>query len=130
MKHVQVEFTGKNMTGNAGLTQLGRFAEKLGVEATLKQTLTIERGANAVYQAADVVLFVLFGVLAGAQHMNHLALLRNDWSCAPFSSGRSFRWRVPWDASFDSLRQNTARNCPRRKPSFGRRSGENGGADA
>ncbi len=83
MKHVQIEFTGKPMTGNAGLTQLGRFAEKLGVEATLKQTSTRERGANAVYQAADVVMLVLFGVLAGAQHMNHLALLRSDTAKLP-----------------------------------------------
>ena len=105
MKTVQVEFTGKHMTGNAGLTQLGRFAEKLGVEATLQQTLTIERGANAVYQAADVVLFVLFGVLAGAQHMNHLALLRNDsvlrtifqWTVFPVAStlGRIFKLFTP-----------------------------------
>ncbi len=130
MKHVQIEFTGKQMTGNAGLTQLGRFAEKRGGEDTLKQTLALERGANAVYQAADVVVFVLFGVLAGAQHMNHLALLRNDsvlrtiflWTVFPVAStlGRIFRLFTPKHCA----------ELSEAEASFGKRSGGNGGADA
>jgi hypothetical protein len=105
MKLVDIECTATNLTGNAGLLPLGRFAEKLGVEATLKQTLTLERGANALYQASDVVLLILFGVLAGAQHMNHLALLRNDsvvrrlfdWTAFPVAStlGRIFKLFTP-----------------------------------
>jgi hypothetical protein len=31
MKNVKVEFTEKNLTGNAGLVHVGRFAKKLGL---------------------------------------------------------------------------------------------------
>ena len=78
MKNVKVEFTEKNLTGNAGLVHVGRFAKKLGLRQLLEESLTIERGANAWYQAVDVAIMVIFGVLAGAKHVSQLIFLRVD----------------------------------------------------
>ncbi|MFH1947054.1 MAG: IS1380 family transposase, partial [Candidatus Magasanikbacteria bacterium] len=43
MRKYYVTFSEKNLTGNAGLVHLGRFAEKLGIQKMLDKTLTIQR---------------------------------------------------------------------------------------
>lgn len=78
MNNVEVTFTGKNLTGNAGLIHIGRFANKIGLPSILKEQLTLQRAANARYQVADVILMVMLGVLAGAKHMSHLAIIGGD----------------------------------------------------
>lgn len=78
MKRFQVEFTAKKLTGNAGLVHFGRFAEKLGLPRMLREKIGMERGANAKYSIADAVMMLAMGVLAGAKHMSHLAILRAD----------------------------------------------------
>ena len=101
MVPITVEFSQKNLTGNAGLTQVGRFAENLGLKSALHDTMTLERGANAQYQVSDVIPMVMMGVLAGARHISHLDLLRHDavlrdlfeWDAFPVGStiGRLFK---------------------------------------
>jgi len=78
MRKFRVEFTAKNLTGNAGLVHLGRFADKLQLPKTLKQIITIKRGHTADYDIADTVMILMMGVLAGAKHMSHLAIMRTD----------------------------------------------------
>jgi hypothetical protein len=41
MKTFQVKFTAKNLTGNAGLVHLGKFADKLQLPNTLKKVISI-----------------------------------------------------------------------------------------
>jgi len=78
MKNVEVKFTGKHLTGNAGLIHIGRFANQIGLQSILEEKLTLQRAANATYQVADVILMVMLGVLAGAQHMSHLSIIGGD----------------------------------------------------
>ena len=47
MRKYYTTFSEKNLTGNAGLVHLARFAEKLGLAKMIEKTLTIQRGANA-----------------------------------------------------------------------------------
>jgi len=71
----------------------------------LGRTLTIQRGANADYQAADAILMLMMGVLAGIKHMAHTIILRNDdvlralfrWDKFPDATtfGRVFRLFSP-----------------------------------
>ena len=56
MRRFHVQFTDKNLTGNAGLIHLGRFIDKLGLGQALEDGLSIERGANAKYGVADAFL--------------------------------------------------------------------------
>lgn len=77
MQEFSTEFTAKNLTGNAGLTHLGRFAEKLGIPQMLNH-ITIERGDTSTYKLADIIMIMVMGVLAGAKHVSHLAILRTD----------------------------------------------------
>jgi hypothetical protein len=38
----------------------------------------IERAPNADYQVRNIVIILIFGVLVGAKHMSHMAILRTD----------------------------------------------------
>lgn len=78
MKAIKVEFTEKNLTGNAGLVHFGRFIDKLNLHERLNSHLSITRSSNADYQAADVVVILVLGVLAGVKHMSHMAILGMD----------------------------------------------------
>lgn len=91
MKTVHTDFTEKHLTGNAGLIHVGRFAQKLRLKQILDNTISIKRADNAVYQASDIIMMTIMGCIAGAKHINHMALLRLDnvirtifnWSCFP-----------------------------------------------
>lgn len=78
MRNFHVQFSEKNLTGNAGLTHLGRFTQKLGLDKMLKQHISIQRAEHATYGVADAILMLAMGVLAGAKHISHLAILRTD----------------------------------------------------
>jgi len=78
MRKFHTCFTEKNLTGNAGLLNIGRFAKKLELHKILDKHLTIERGPNADYQVNEVIMMLVFGVLAGAKHMSHMAILSAD----------------------------------------------------
>lgn len=78
MKKFQVKFTAKNLTGNAGLVHLGKFADKLQLTSTLKKVISIERGHTANYDIASVIIMLMMGAFAGIKHISHLVVLRND----------------------------------------------------
>lgn len=78
MEHFKIEFSEKDLTGNAGLTHMGRFLKKLNVHQLLKSMISIERGPTAEYQVADIIIMLIIGILSGAKHISHLAILRED----------------------------------------------------
>ena len=94
MRKLHVQFTEKNLTGNAGLIHLGRFAEKLGLDKMLTRRITIKRAENAQYEAAHIVMLLVMGALAGAKHLSHLVILKSDNALRAL-----FRWDSTW-ASF------------------------------
>jgi len=56
MKPVKIEFTEKNLTGNAGLVHFGRFIQKLNLKEILMKQISIPRAPNAVYQVSDAII--------------------------------------------------------------------------
>lgn len=108
MRKFYVQFTEKNLTGNAGLVNLGRFAEKLGLNKILEKFITIERAANADYQIADVITMLMMGVLAGAKHFSHMVILRGDTVLRTL-----FKWdKFPDDTTFGRIfRLFTPKHC-------------------
>lgn len=78
MRKYYVTFSEKNLTGNAGLVHLGRFAEKLGIQKMLDKIITIQRGPNADYQVSDAVTMLMISVLSGIKHMAHTVMIKND----------------------------------------------------
>ena len=78
MKTFHVKFTAKNLTPNAGLVHLGKFAEKLQLSKTLTKIISIERGPTADYEIANVVMMLMMGVLAGIKPISNLSILRHD----------------------------------------------------
>jgi hypothetical protein len=103
-----VQFTEKNLTGNAGLIHLGRFIDKLGLGQALEDGLSIERGVNAKYSVADTVLILALGVLAGAKHLSHLVILRYDSVLR-----KIFKWdQFPDETTFGRIfRLFSQKNC-------------------
>jgi hypothetical protein len=108
MRRFHVEFSEKNLTGNAGLVHLGRFAEKLGLDKMLQQHISIQRGENATYSPADAILMLAMGVLAGAKHISQLVILRADTAIR-----RLFKWNdFPDGTTFGRIfRLFTPRHC-------------------
>ena len=94
MKTFSTEYTAKNLTKNAGLVNLGKFADKIGLPGILGRRLTIKRGVTADHAIADVVMMLMMGVLAGAKHMSHLAILKADMAIR-----KLFGWELFPDAS-------------------------------
>ena len=108
MRRFHIQFTEKNLTGNAGLVLLGRFADKLKLAQMLKHTITIERGRTAQYQVYNIIMILIMAVLAGAKHMSHVFILRSD------SALRSlFKWEMfPDDTTINRIfKLFTARHC-------------------
>jgi len=99
MKKYKTEFTAKNLTGNAGLLNLWKFAEKIGLKSMLEQNITIKRRTNAKYSTADAVMMLIMGVLSGAKHISHMAILRGDSVIRTL-----FEWdEFPTDRTFGRL---------------------------
>ena len=97
MKTFSTEYTAKNLTKHAGLVNLGKFAEKIGLPRILEKRLTIERGATAEYEMSEIVMMLMMlmmGVLAGAKHMSHLMILKADHAIR-----KLFGWKLFPDAS-------------------------------
>lgn len=130
MRKFSVEFTAKNLTGNAGLIHLGRFADKIGLPKIMKKCITIKRGHTADYSIADAILILMMGVIAGARHMNHLAVIRGDsvirklfnWEKFPESRtfGRIFKLFNQLHCNELSEAENKARQKVWSKKWFGR----------
>jgi hypothetical protein len=99
MRKYHVQFTEKNLTANAGLVHLGQFAKKLDLHKMLEQDISIVRGPTAQVSVADAIMMLAMGVVAGAKHMSHLALLRTDAVIRAL-----FRWdSFPDDTTFGRL---------------------------
>ena len=121
MRKFHTQFDQKNLTGNAGLVHLGRFAQKLGLDDILSRTIDIKRGDNAQYQVAEIVMMLMFGVLAGAKHISHLAILGCDsvittlfkWDRFPFATTFSRVFKLFSHRTCNQLAQ--AENIVRRK---------------
>lgn len=99
MKEVTVEFSEKDMTGNAGLVHVGRFVKKLNLKKILAKSIGIVRASNAVHQVSDVVIMLIMGVFAGAEHMNHMAILRTDTVIRSIFGWKDF----PADSTFGTV---------------------------
>ncbi len=99
MRKFHTQFTEKNLTGNAGLVHFGRFAQKLGLDKMLRQHISIQRDSSATYGVADIIMMLAAGVLAGAKHMSHLSIIRNDGVIR-----KLFKWdEFPVDTTFGRI---------------------------
>jgi hypothetical protein len=108
MRRFHTQFTEKNLTGNAGVTLVGRFAEKLNLPKNLDENISIVRGESAEYQPAEVIMMLAIAVLAGAKHISHLAIIRTDEAVRSV-----FRWvKFPDDTTVSRIMKLfTHRHC-------------------
>ena len=112
MRRFHVKFTEKNLTGNAGLVLLGRFADKLKLAQMLEQHITIKRGATAQYRVSDIIMILMMAVLAGAKHMSHVFILRSDSALRSLLNGKGFLTILPLIGSLNCSILDIAMNSP------------------
>ena len=73
MRKFHTKFSERNLTGNAGLLNPGKFAEKLALPNILASHLSIVRGSTADYQVSEVVMMLIMGAVVGVKHMSYSA---------------------------------------------------------
>jgi len=78
VKPFQVEFSDNQLTGNAGLVHLGRFAQKLGLRNILDRHISISRGGNAKYEVAEGIIMLMLGAVSGVKHLSQTLYLKTD----------------------------------------------------
>jgi IS4 transposase len=78
VEKVNINFEGKNLTGNGGLIPIAQFAEKLKVEETLRAELSIKHKHNSKYSVVGTIMITMLGVIAGAKHISQLGIIRHD----------------------------------------------------
>lgn len=77
MEKVNINFKGKNLTGNSGLIPIAQFAEELKVEETLRTELSIKHKPNSMYSVVGTIMITMLGVIAGAKHISQLGIIRH-----------------------------------------------------
>ncbi len=108
MRRFHVQFTEKNLTGNAGLVHVGRFAEKLKLPKMFDKHISIKRGKTAEYNVAEVIMMLAMAVVAGAKHIRHIFIIRTDSALCSL-----FRWeKFPDDTTISRIfKLFTAKHC-------------------
>ena len=101
LRQQKVHFTkaSKPITSQAGLIPAFRFLNRLGLSAILDKRITIQRGSNATFQMADVILMVTTGILAGARSLMKVCTVWQDQilrECTRFQ-------RIPCDSQFGRI---------------------------
>lgn len=101
LNHRKVHFTQakKALTSQAGLIPAFRFLNRLGLPDILDKRINIERGSNATFQLADVILLVTTGILAGARSLMKVCTVWQDQilrECTRFQ-------RIPCDSQFGRI---------------------------
>ena len=75
---IELKFADKQLTNYGGLKIFTDLLRKLGVGNLVSRKLKVKRGDNKIYSAYDFVTMILAGILAGAEHMNQVALISKD----------------------------------------------------
>ena len=77
-KAFRIRFSSRNLTSSAGLALLYRFWQQLGGETRINERFSRAKRANASYSVGRICTIILMGLLRGARHISHLALLGHD----------------------------------------------------
>ena len=75
---IELKFADKQLTNYGGLKTFADLLRKLGVGKLVSRKLKVKRGDNKRYSVYDFVTMILAGILAGAEHMNQVALISKD----------------------------------------------------
>jgi hypothetical protein len=75
---IEVEMGGKGLTVHGGMLPVINFMGRLNFWSAVKKAVNKERGANALYEVADVVEMVIIGVISGATSLMQVVKVCSD----------------------------------------------------
>ena len=68
----------KRLTAQAGLIPVVKFLHKHGILSIIKETINHQRGATALYDAADAVFLPLIAIIGGARSVRAIVTIWSD----------------------------------------------------
>jgi len=78
VKNIQITQGGQDLTAQAGLIPLVIFLKKHGFASKIEQTLDHQRGATGVYNAVDMILLLLVGIVVGELSISSIVTVWSD----------------------------------------------------
>ena len=79
VKNKQIIQDGQDLTAQAGLITVVKFLKKYGFASKIEQTMDHQRGATGVYDAVDMILLPLVGIVGGARSISSIVTVWNDY---------------------------------------------------
>ena len=109
VKNIQIIQGGQDLTAQAGLIPVVKFLKKHGFASKIEQTLDHQRGAIGVYDAVDMILLPLVGIVGGARSISSIVTVWNDYVlCRTAQVGEGFRMKRPLAGFCVHLRRRTS----------------------
>ena len=112
-KNIHISQGGRDLTAQAGLIPVVKFFHKEGIVSKTEQTVDHRRGATGLYDAVDMVILSVVGIVGGARSIRSIVTVWNDrvlsrvagWLRIPdettfgrilrtFTQKTSMRWRA------------------------------------
>ena len=77
-KNIHIRQGGRDLTAQAGLIPVVKFFHKHGIVSKTEQSIDHQRGATSLYDAVDMVIFSVVGIIGGARSIRSIVTVWND----------------------------------------------------
>ncbi len=98
-KNIHISQGGRELTAQAGLIPVVKFFHKEGIFSKTEQTIDHQRGATDLYDAVDMVILSVIGIVGGARSIRAIVTVWNDCVLS-----RAAGWlRIPDENAFGRI---------------------------
>ena len=98
-KNIHISQGGRDLTAQAGLIPVVKFFHKHGIVSKTEQSVDHQRGATGLYDAVDMVILSMVGIIGGARSIRSIVTLWNDRVLS-----RAAGWlRIPDETTFGRI---------------------------
>ena len=77
-KNIHISQRGRDLIAQAGLIPVVNFFHKHGIVSKTEQTVDHRRGATGLYDAVDMVILSVVGIVGGARSIRSIVTVWND----------------------------------------------------
>ena len=71
-KNIHISQGGRDLTAQAGLIPVVKFFHKEGIVSKTEQSVDHQRGATSLYDAVDMVILSVVGIIGGARSIRSI----------------------------------------------------------
>ena len=77
-KNIHISQGGRDLTAQAGLIPVVEFFHKEGIVSKTKQSVDHQRGATSLYDAVDMIILSVVGIIGSARSIRSIVTVWND----------------------------------------------------